>query len=147
MSFLRTREHLTVLWFAVAALIAVAVNFAWEIAQAYLYAPMGGIWQATRRCLIASLVDGAIVVLVSAVAGRPWMRRRPSHVVVYATVVALALGVAAAIELWGLAQGRWVYRPEMPRVPGTALGLMPLLQMAVLTPMTIWLADRTTAGA
>ena len=34
--------------------IAVLCNFAGEMAQSYLYEPMGDWWQPTRRCLLAS---------------------------------------------------------------------------------------------
>ena len=141
MNLVRVRNHLSLRWLTVAALLAVAVNFAWEMAQAYLYAPMGNLWQATRRCLIASLADGGVGVLVLAVASRPWTRARPSHLTEYTTVVVLAVAVASAIEWWGLAQGRWAYRTWMPRIPGTGLGVVPLLQMAVVTPLTMWLTD------
>ena len=137
-------EHFTVRWFAVAALVAVATNFAWEMAQAYLYAPMGDAWQATWRCVVASIADGAIVVFVLAIARRPWTSARASYLVEYVIVVALALAAAAAIEWWGLTQGRWAYGPGMPRIPGTGLGVVPLAQLALLTPLSMSLADRTT---
>ena len=45
---------------------AVALNFGWEMAQAQLYEPMGTVWEATRRCFVASLGDGLMVLLVVA---------------------------------------------------------------------------------
>ena len=140
----RRRKQLTVQWFAVAALVAVATNLAWEMAQAYLYAPMGDAWQATWRCVLASVADAAIVVLVLAIARRPWARTRGNHLVEYAMVVALALAAATAIEWWGLSLGRWAYGPSMPRIPGTDLGVVPLAQLTLLTPLSMSLADRMT---
>ena len=45
---------------------AVALNFGWEMAQARLYEPMGTTWEATRRCFVASLGDGLMILLVVA---------------------------------------------------------------------------------
>ena len=136
----RTREHPIVGWFAIAALVAVAVNFAWEMAQAYLYEPMGTGWQATRGCLIASVGDGAMVLLILTAARS--LASRAS--VQYAVTTSLGVVVAIAVEWWGLSSGRWAYRAEMPTVPGTGVGLVPVFQMAVLAPLTLWLADRSS---
>lgn len=45
---------------------AVALNFGWDMAQARLYEPMGTAWEATLRCLVASLGDGLMILLVVA---------------------------------------------------------------------------------
>lgn len=128
--------------FGAVFVVALALNFAWEMAQSYLYESMGDVWQATRRCLIAAIGDGAMVLLlVAAVAGR-WggnTTPRPDRRVRDYVVVAV---LAVAVELWGLAEGRWAYRPQMPRIPGTRLGVVPIIQMAVLTPLTMWVAAR-----
>jgi len=133
-------------WFAALFVIAVVCNFTWEMAQSYLYDPMGDWWQSTRRCLIASIGDGAMVVLVAAVVRRSW--RTSSFALLpsaseYAAAAALGLAMAIVVEWWGLSVERWAYRPEMPIVPGTPFGVVPLVQMALLTPLTIWLAQRT----
>lgn len=137
MSFAR-RRRTRPKWFVAVFAIAFALNFAWEMAQAFLYEPMGSAWQATRRCLVASVGDGALVltvlVVTRAVTGDTPARRR------YAMSAVLALLVAVAVEWWGLSQGRWAYLRSMPRIPGTALGIVPLLQLALLTPATLWLA-------
>ena len=43
-------KHFGVRWLATAFVVAVLLNFVWEMAQAYLYHPMGTVWEATRRC-------------------------------------------------------------------------------------------------
>jgi hypothetical protein len=50
--------------------------------------------------------------------------------------------MAVAVETWGLAAGRWQYSDSMPRVPGIELGLVPLLQIAILAPLTFWATAR-----
>ena len=135
------RNRIVSMWSVAVLAIAFGLNFVWEMAQAYLYEPMGSVWEATRRCLVAALGDGVLVliVLVStlALAGRMSAERH------YSVCIALAVVMAIAVEWWGLSQGRWAYESEMPRVPGTAIGIAPVLQMAILTPVTMWLAGRT----
>ncbi|MEQ1575261.1 MAG: hypothetical protein ABL993_13560 [Vicinamibacterales bacterium] len=123
---------------------AVALNFGWEMAQARLYEPMGTVWEATRRCFVASLGDGLMVLLV--VAGGAMLFRSARWFVEptlgrYALAALTGLTFAVAVELWGLATGRWTYRVHMPRVPGTELGAVPLVQMVILTPLSLWLAS------
>jgi hypothetical protein len=120
--------------------IAVPLNFAWEMAQAPLYGPMGTFWQATRRCLVASLGDAVMVLTVVAIGsmafGSPlWF----DHPAIRRTTFAAAAGIvlAIAMELWGIHAGRWSYRSYMPTLPGTDLGVVPLAQMGLLVPVTL----------
>ena len=89
-------------WSVAVFAIAFGLNFVWEMAQASLYVSMGSAWEATRRCLVASIGDGAMVlaVLVATLglAGRASVERQ------YVVSVALALAVAVAVEWWGPAR-------------------------------------------
>ena len=122
--------------------IAFALNSIWELAQAPLYQSMGSAWEATRRCFVASVGDGALILIIltaiRGLAGRASVERQ------YTLAVVFGVAVASAVEWWGLTAGRWAYGPQMPIVPGTALGIVPLLQLAILTPLTMWCAGRTT---
>jgi hypothetical protein len=133
--------------FAAAFLIGVVLNFAWEMAQSPLYAPMGTFWEATWRCFVASVGDGVIVIVAlagTAVVGqRAWVVNAPPRW--YASVAIAALLFAVAVESWGLSTGQWAYTDRMPRVPGTRLGIVPLAQMMVLVPLSLWLARRWRA--
>jgi len=122
---------------------AVALNFGWEMAQARLYEPMGTVWEATRRCFVASLGDGLTILLVVATGAVLFRSSRwfvEPTLARYAFAALVGLIFAVAIELWGLATGRWSYQVHMPRVPGTVVGIVPLAQMVILTPLTLWLA-------
>jgi len=135
-------------WRAAGAIfvIAVALDFAWEMSQSVFFAPMGrtlteGIW----RCFRASLGDG-VIVLGIATAGwfvfrRPDWFDRPGfagYVLIEVTGVVLAV----IVEWAALRRGRWAYRPAMPLVPGFGIGLIPVLQMAILPPLIFELAAR-----
>jgi hypothetical protein len=126
--------------FALVFLLAVAVNFAWEMAQSGLYAPMGGWLAATWRCVVASLGDGVIVLTIAVtgwvVFGRPdWFVRR--RLASYAYMLSLGIAVSILIERRALAAGRWAYTEQMPIVPVLDVGLVPVLQMAILPPLVL----------
>ena len=116
-------------------LFAVVVNFPWEMAQAYLYAPMGDWLTATTRCVGAAIVDAAIVVGV-VIAGRAvfrrwdWIRRLTAERILF--TIAAGASVAVLIERLALRSGRWDYAPLMPIIPGLGVGLVPVMQMIVL---------------
>lgn len=132
------RQRIVWRWSITVFAVAFALNFVWEMAQAPLYGPMGTPWEATRRCLIASLGDGALVLgiltCLCVLTGHASVERQ------YTLAMVVGVVVAVAVELWGLGQGRWSYLASMPLIPGTELGIVPLLQMAALTPVTMWLA-------
>ena len=124
-------------------LIAVAVNFAWEMAQSVLYAGMGGWLIATWRCFVASLGDGVIVLGIAAtgcvVFGCQGWFVRP-RLATYIYLVTAGIAVAAFVERRALAAGRWAYTNRMPIVPILDVGFVPVLQMVVLPPIVFSLA-------
>ena len=118
-------------------LISVALNFVWEMAQAPLYALMGTSWQATWRCFRASLGDGVLVLLVwmaGAMMFRSsaWFEGSSKARLAFASTV--GLGLSVLVEVWGLQTQRWSYGSRMPLVPGTVIGLVPLVRWPLLCP-------------
>ena len=83
------------------AVLAWPINFAWEMAQAYLYAPMGTVRAATWQCLVAGVWDVAIVLGIAAVTSlvfgsTAWLaERRPAA---FAMAALIGAAVAVAIE-------------------------------------------------
>ena len=117
--------------------VAVAVNYAWELAQTPLYAGVdfpGAVW----HCFVASLGDGLLLLFIYAavaVAMRSldWYMR--PGVEAYFAMAAAGLAVGIAVEWWGLhIAKRWQYSELMPIIPGAGVGLAPILQMLVLPP-------------
>jgi hypothetical protein len=123
--------------------VAIAVNFVWEMMQARFYAPMGTFWGATWRCLVASLGDGAMIVSISVLGAAlfrswRWFTRPTGARLLFAATAGLAVGIA--VEWWALRTGRWQYNTRMPLVPGTVFGVVPLAQMVLLAPVTLWIS-------
>jgi hypothetical protein len=125
---------------AVIFIVAVALNYLWELAQSPLYVGMGDFRRMLWHCFVASLVDGALVLLIFVV-GRAVFRRRDWFVRPGAYGYALMLGAGLVIGItleWAAVHilGRWEYTARMPVVPLLGVGLAPIAQMLVLPPVT-----------
>lgn len=132
------------------AMFALLLNFSWEILQASLYAGMveAPRFQMAKGCLQATVGDMAIMLfayefVAIGVRSRRWILAASRWQPVL--FVAVGVSITAAIE-WLATRGRWVarwnYLPEMPLLPGTGIGLSPLVQWVVLPLLTIWFARR-----
>lgn len=133
--------------FIVTFVVAVAANFAWEVAQSVLYTPMGGWLSGTWRCFVASLG-----VIVLGIAGSGWLLFRRADWFVrpgiagYLLMTAIGVAVAVLIERRAIATGRWVYTDRMPIMPIVNVGLVPVLQMITLPPFMFSVAGRWLKG-
>ena len=131
-------------------IFALLLNFAWEILQAPLYVGMAQMphAQVTKVCLQATVGDAVILLLAHGVVAVAARRR---HWIVASNgwqlplFVAIGVSITAAIE-WLATRGYWIsswnYLPTMPLVPGTGIGLVPLLQWVVLPLLTVWFVRR-----
>jgi hypothetical protein len=145
-------------WFVVAtALASFVLNEIWEMAQMPAYVETAEhSWTSTLRLCTRAAVGDVVIVLGIYAAGalaagdlRWGLRGRWN---IYVTVAVLGLVYAALVEHGALAAGRWSYTERMPLVSWLNAGMWPLLQMALLPPLTFlfarWCAGRcTTRGS
>lgn len=127
-------------------LLAVGINFVWEMAQMPLYQDMPfddpmSWW----LCFRASLGDGLIILLIWSVGfgvfrHRAWLRplSRGSLLLLLLTGAA----IATVIEIHALSTDRWAYSRLMPRVPFLQVGLSPFLQLLLLPWLSMFWAVR-----
>ncbi len=133
--------HLAALFF-----IAVPLNFGWEIAQGFLYMGMSGIAESWWHCFVASLGDGVLVLLMHLmgwiVFGRSDWFTSPG-VKPYGLMLGSGLLIGVMVE-WGAVDilHRWQYTEQMPLIPGSGIGLIPVLQMIVLPPLIFAFVSR-----
>ncbi len=139
-------------FFIALVIAAFALNWLWEMVQMPAYAEMAGRpWVGTAlRCGLAAVGDVVAILAVVAVgslaAGQlRWAMTRAWNV--YAAAALLGATVATIYELISLSSGRWTYTESMPIMPLLRVGLWPLLQLSVLTPLVVWLATRWTFRA
>jgi hypothetical protein len=128
-------------------LAAFVLNWFWEMAQMPAYREMAELswWDTALTCSRAALGDAAItlaIVGVGALASgdRNWGMTGKWNV--FATAGLLGGAAATAYEWYALRVGRWSYTQHMPIVPLLGVGLWPLLQLTVVTPVALWLTQR-----
>ena len=125
------------------------VHFAWEILQMPLF---GGVQEARYldvlfMCLLATFGDVAIVLTAFWVvawrtpAGRRWLGFPTVPQVAGFTLVGVLITLLieiVATKVWE----RWSYGELMPVIPFLDVGLSPLLQWALLSPLIVWFVHR-----
>lgn len=120
-------------------IVAVVVNYPWELAQAPLYEGMDDFSLSLWHCFVASLGDGLLVLLIF---GAGWAALRRSDWFFnpgrrgYFVMLAAGLVIGVVVE-WAAVHvaGRWTYAPRMPVIPIFNIGLAPVAQMLALPPL------------
>jgi hypothetical protein len=121
-------------------IVAVLLNYVWELAQMPLYTGMqeynaGVFW----HCFVAALGDGIMVLLIAAIGrivlGQSEWFHRPG-IRGYLVMITVGLILAVVVEWIALhILNRWQYTEDMPELPVLNVGFIPLLQMMVLPPL------------
>jgi hypothetical protein len=129
--------------------IAVPLNYLWELGQSSLYLPVSRLSDMWWHCFVASLGDGLLVGLIYTVCAVVF--RHPNWDVRmsfsrYITMLGTGLVVGILVEGLALNVHRWRYADTMPLIPGLPVGLVPVVQMLVLPPLVFWIAKVWTAG-
>jgi len=120
-------------------ILAVIVNYPWEVAHSPLYEGMSDFSLALWYCFVASVGDGLLVLLIF---GAGWMTLRRSDWFVnpgrrgYFVMLAAGLVIGVVVEWTAVhVMGRWAYAPRMPVIPLFNIGLTPVAQMLALPPV------------
>lgn len=147
MKNLHERVQPTLVWYlSIIFVIAVVVNYAWEIAQVPFFVGLEYNWATLWHCFVASLGDG-IMLWIIYVVGLAVFRRKDwfadgslSH---YAVMLLTGLILSIAVEWIALeVLNRWAYNTKMPMIPVLDIGLMPVLQMLLLPPLIFSVVTR-----
>ena len=135
--------------------IAVPVNYVWEIVQAPLYVGMESFKLVWWHCGLAALGDGLLALLIYA-AGWAVLGKQDWFVhpgaIGYAVMLLAGLAIGVGIErLAVFVAKRWAYTAQMPLVPLLDVGLAPIAQMLVLPPLIFrivaaWCNHRASAA-
>lgn len=127
------------------SVLAFVLHYAWEYIQCSLFIHLNG--PATPvGMILPALGDVALTwiaqLVVAALTGRwLWPRQRWSAGV-WASLVLSALILSISFELFALSTDRWAYTDAQPLIPGTTIGLTPVMQLLLLFPLTFALSGR-----
>lgn len=101
--------------------------------------------ETVAPCTLAALGDVLLTLLIygiGALGARDWRWASKQPVNAYATGSLLGLILGIAIERVAKETGAWRYAETMPIIPLVDAGLWPLLQLALLVPVSWWIANR-----
>ena len=124
------------------------LHFAWEILQAPLFSSLDDVahWAGIKTCLWATFGDVGLALaayLLTAVvsSGRRWVYApQRSEVLLFLTVGIL---VTIGVEFYSTQMSmRWIYAPNMIRIPFVGVGLSPLLQWVVVPLLVVFFTGR-----
>lgn len=123
-------------------LVALVVNFLWEMMQMSAYSEMRDRpWVETvPACALAAFGDAVIMIVLYSLVSLAfcsWRWWGQSAWKNYAAVASLGFVSAVLFERLALTTGYWSYAESMPKVPGLNVGLWPLLQLTILAPLAI----------
>lgn len=127
--------------------ISVALNYPWEMGQAFLYVGMDYSAATWWHCFVASLGDGVLVGLIyfsgRMVMGRSDWFTRPG-LKPYAIMVTSGLLIGVWVEWVAVHRlARWTYTEAMPLISVLEIGWVPVLQMLVLPPLIFFVLAKT----
>ena len=123
--------------------IGFLLNLIWENAQAPLYEGYNGFFEHFWTCLVASVVDALVLLLLFILfavfnqclswplTGKLWQ---------YLVLVLVGGILAVWFEKWALDVEHWSYTNNMPVVPVLDIGLLPFLQLLLLPSITFYLS-------
>ena len=135
-------------WLALAA-VAFGLNLTWEYAQCqefFVHGTQPKSWASLIGVTVGDVALTAAAYFAVAGLTRSWqwpLERWTS--IVWATQILLALMFSIAIEMEALKTGRWSYTATAPRIPTTAISLIPVLQLIVLFPACFGLGRFVTS--
>ena len=126
--------------------VSFIVHFVWESLQSVAY-DCGRFTnnQVVGFHVIASLGDSGLMLVLYAVG---WLLHRnprwieSPRLADVALIGLLGAALAVALEWRALNSGRWSYTGWMPLLPGTGVGLLPVLQLILLPFPIFWTAAR-----
>ena len=127
------------------SLVAFILNGIWEFVQCaafiHLLAP------ATLPEMVLASLGDVVLTWVSVVAvalysqsGTWFLARWTRRCGIAMTLLNLGLGIG--VEWIALYKGRWAYKPFNPIFPVLNVSILPLFQLMILVPLTLWLVRK-----
>jgi len=131
------------------AVFGFMTSFIWEMLQMPFF-DMGDMayYRKTLGCTLASFADAGIMVLAYWATSlhrknRDWMHEITRSSLAIYLLTGLAITIIAEKLATAMPQGSgWQYSDLMPVIPGTGIGLVPVLMWIIIPLLTLWFARR-----
>ena len=139
-------------FFIAVTLISFLLNGLWEMMQMPAYREMAGrpFLETVARCTPATLGDVILtfwIYAIGATAAKSLSWGFQAGWNVYLVLALIGTIHAICIEQAALVSGRWTYSEAMPVLPRLKVGLWPILQLALLPPLSVGLSKRYAVRA
>lgn len=127
------------------SLIVFILHVIWENAQAPLFQGYASFSQHFSACFIGTVGDVAITLFVYVIVALlkndfNWIASLDKKDVAVLAVIGFL--VAVGIEWRALLFGRWAYNDAMPLIPYLEVGLLPIIQMTLLLPLSVFITGK-----
>lgn len=126
-------------YIVILVIIAFLMHLFWENAQAPLFAGYQSFSQHFPICFIGTIGD-VVITLFVLVFIRLLKKDSPQTIDDFLALAIIGFIVGVAIEQNALLIGKWNYTSTMPVIPWIRVGLMPVIQMIILLPLSFYLA-------
>jgi hypothetical protein len=129
------------------AVASFTLNTVWEYLHQRAFAIPPFPFYLAMVCAFGDLLITAAVYLLGSLANGSWHWCQPGHRQVYLFASAIGFIFALATEWFALWTGRWAYSEWMPIVPFFRVGLLPVLQLSLLTPLSFYFGTKIASLA
>lgn len=129
--------------FLAVALAAFVLQYVWEYTVCGMFYVMNA--NTSNISLMFSATLGDVVMTVALYALLSFVNKDPDWIFKkwqakeYCIVTLYALFLSFYFEISALYTGRWTYSDAMPLFPNTNVGLIPVLQLVLLFPLTFFI--------
>ena len=122
-------------------IIVFFLNIIWEFSHHGLYIDLTGI-PFTIHMILASIGDLFLVIIIFGINSMfrkniDWIENPKKQD--YLFIIILGILIAVLVEIYGISQGRWLYKPTMPTLFG--IGISPLIQLFFTSILSLWLSN------
>lgn len=128
-------------YYLILFLVGFSINLIWEISQMQFFAGKPGdtFLEGIYYCSLASVIDGITVISIYFIASRIL-----NSVNLYFYLLTALLGALSAVIFERIAFyfNLWSYKESMPIVPFIEVGILPFIQLILLVPLSIFLANQ-----
>jgi len=127
------------------SLTAFILHVIWENAQAPLFRGYVSFTEHFSACFVGTIGDVIITLSVYFIFALfkndlGWLSALNKKDIILLAIVGFL--IAVGIEQRAMLQGRWAYADVMPIIPYLKVGFMPILQMTLLLPFSIYLTKK-----